>query len=42
LVIAHVLRDVEAESRYRMLELFGGDAFYDTVGEVVKDYQRQE
>ena len=42
LVIAHVLRDVEAESRYRMLELFGEDAFYDTVGGVVKDYQNQE
>jgi len=42
LVIAHVLRDVEAESRYHMLELFGEEAFYDTVGEVVKDYQSQE
>jgi high affinity sulfate transporter 1 len=42
LVIAHVLRDVEAESRYHMLELFGEDAFYDTVGEVVKNYQNKK
>ena len=41
LVIAHVLEDVEAESSYHMLELFGEDAFYATVEEVVKDYQRQ-
>ena len=42
LVIANVLADVEAESRYHMLELFGEGTFYATVGEVVKDYQRQE
>jgi len=41
LVIADVLEDVEAESSYHMLQLFGDDAFYPTVGEVVKDYQRQ-
>jgi MFS superfamily sulfate permease-like transporter len=41
LVIAHVLEDVEAESSYNMLQLFGDDAFYATVGEVMKDYQRQ-
>jgi MFS superfamily sulfate permease-like transporter len=40
LVIAHVLEDVEAESRYHMLELFGEGTFYATVGEVVKEYQR--
>jgi MFS superfamily sulfate permease-like transporter len=41
LVIAHVLEDVEAESSYNMLQLFGSDAFYATVGDVVKDYKRQ-
>jgi high affinity sulfate transporter 1 len=41
LVIAHVLEDVEVESSYHMLQLFGEDAFYATVGEVVKDYQSQ-
>jgi high affinity sulfate transporter 1 len=41
LVIAHVLEDVAAESSYHMLQLFGDDAFYATVGDVVKDYQRR-
>jgi high affinity sulfate transporter 1 len=41
LVIAHVLEDVEAESSYRMLELFGEDAFYTTLRAVVKDYKSQ-
>ncbi len=42
LVIANVLADVEAESRFHMLELFGKGNFYATVREVVKDYQGQE
>ena len=41
LVIANVLADVEAESRYHMLQLFGEGTFYATVGEVVEDYKRQ-
>src|SRR6516165_9857477 len=35
LVVAHVLEDVEAESRYQLRELFGEDAFYDTLGNVL-------
>jgi len=41
LVIAHVLEDVKAESPYQMRQLFGDDAFYSRLEEVVKDYQRQ-
>jgi hypothetical protein len=41
LVIAHVLEDVKAESTYQMRQLFGDDAFYSRLEEVVKDYQRQ-
>jgi hypothetical protein len=41
LIIADVLEDVEAESSYHMLQLFGDEAFYPTVGDVVRDYQRQ-
>jgi high affinity sulfate transporter 1 len=41
LVIANVLEDVQAESRYHMLQLFGDDAFYATVAGAVKDYRRQ-
>jgi high affinity sulfate transporter 1 len=38
LVIANVLEDVEQQSSYQMLELFGEDAFYSTLEAVVKDY----
>ena len=41
MVIANVLEDVRVESSYNMRQLFGDDAFYRTVGEVMKDYQRQ-
>ena len=41
LVIANVLEDVEAQSSYQMLQLFGEDAFYATVEAAVKDYRRQ-
>jgi MFS superfamily sulfate permease-like transporter len=41
LVVAQVMPDVRAESRYRLRELFGENAFYDTLGEVMADYRRQ-
>jgi MFS superfamily sulfate permease-like transporter len=40
LVIAQVLEDVGGQRSYRMLQVFGEDAFYPTVEAVVKDYQR--
>jgi high affinity sulfate transporter 1 len=41
LVVAQVLDDVKAESRYNLRQLFGEDAFYDTLEDVVKAYQQQ-
>jgi MFS superfamily sulfate permease-like transporter len=39
LVVAQVLEDVRASSRYHFRELYGEDAFYATVGDVVTAYQ---
>ena len=41
LVVAQVLDDVEEQSRYELHQLFGEDAFYDTLEDVMKDYQQQ-
>jgi SulP family sulfate permease len=41
LVVAQVMDDVSEESRYQLRELFGEDAFYDTLDDVLKDYQKQ-
>ena len=41
LVVANVMEDVEEGSRYRLRELFGEDAFYDSLEEVVQAYQKQ-
>ena len=41
LVVAQVLDDVRETSRYRLQELFGEDAFYDTLDDVVKDFRKQ-
>jgi high affinity sulfate transporter 1 len=38
LVVAQVMSDVRAESRYQLRELFGEDAFFDTLGEVMTAY----
>jgi MFS superfamily sulfate permease-like transporter len=40
LVITQVLDDVKAESRYQLRQMFGEDAFYDTLEDVVKEYQQ--
>jgi MFS superfamily sulfate permease-like transporter len=41
LVAAGVLNDMTAASQYGLQELLGADAFYNTVNDVMKDYQRQ-
>ena len=41
LVIAQVLEDVRAESRYNLRQLFGEDAFYETLDDVVNAYRQQ-
>ena len=41
LVVAQVLDDVRDQSRYEFDQLFGEDAFYDTLEDVMKDYQPQ-
>jgi MFS superfamily sulfate permease-like transporter len=41
LVVAQVMEDIKAQNSYHLLELFGNDAFYNTLMEVVKDYQQQ-
>lgn len=39
-VVAQVMEDVSEESRYQLRQLFGEDAFYDTLEDVLKDYQQ--
>jgi high affinity sulfate transporter 1 len=41
LVVAQVLEDVRERSRNELLQLFGEDAFYDTLGQVVEAYREQ-
>jgi len=41
LVIAQVLDDVRESSRYHLLELFGEDAFFDTLDDVMCAYRKQ-
>ena len=41
LVVMQVMDDVKEESRYQLRELFGADAFYDTVDDVVEAYRQQ-
>jgi len=41
LVVAQVMEDVKAQSRYQLGQLFGEDAFYETLADVVNDYRRQ-
>jgi MFS superfamily sulfate permease-like transporter len=41
LVVAQVLDDVRDQSRYELRQLFGEDAFYATLDDVMKDYQQQ-
>ena len=41
LVVAEVMEDVKAHARYRLNEIFGDDAFYDRLDDVVKQYRQQ-
>ena len=41
LVVAQVMEDVKALSRYQLGQLFGKDAIYETLADVVNDYWRQ-
>jgi high affinity sulfate transporter 1 len=41
LVVSGVMADVQAASRYRLAELFGNDAFFDRLLDVVKAYREQ-
>ena len=41
LVVAQVMEDVEETSHYHLKELFGEDAFYDTLDDVLKAYQKE-
>jgi len=41
LVVAQVMEDVKAQSRYELSQLFGEDAFYETLADVMNDYRRQ-
>jgi len=40
LVVAQVLDDVKTENRYQLSQLFGEDALYDTLEDVVKSYRQ--
>lgn len=41
LVGAQVFDDVREGSRYKLRQLYGGDAFDDALDEAVKDYKKQ-
>jgi MFS superfamily sulfate permease-like transporter len=41
LVVAEEMDDVKEETRYNLRQLFGEDAFYDTLEDVVKAYRQQ-
>ena len=42
LVVAQVLADVAAESRYQLRQLFGDGAFYATLDDVLHDFSSRE
>jgi high affinity sulfate transporter 1 len=41
LVVAQVLDDVREQSRYELRQLFGEDAFYNTLEDVMEEYRKQ-
>ena len=41
LVVAEVMEDVKAASRYRFMEVLGEDAFYDSLDDVISQYRQQ-
>jgi MFS superfamily sulfate permease-like transporter len=40
LVVTQLMADLQERSRYELLQLFGAQAFYDTLGHVVQAYQQ--
>ena len=40
LVVAQVMEDAKKRSQYKIRELFGEDSFYDSLEDVLKDYQK--
>ena len=42
LVVAQVLEDVRTSSRYHFTDVYGKDAFYATLGDVVNDFVNRE
>ena len=41
LVVADVMEDIKTHARYRLKEVFGEDALYDHLEDVVKQYRQQ-
>jgi MFS superfamily sulfate permease-like transporter len=41
LVVAQVMEDIKAQSRYNLQQLFGKDAFFETLGDVMTAYRQQ-
>jgi sulfate permease, SulP family len=41
LIVSQVLDDVKVVSRYELIQLFGEDAFYETLQDVIEAYRRQ-
>jgi len=41
LIVSQVLDDVKEVSCYELIQLFGEDAFYETLQDVIEDYRRQ-
>jgi high affinity sulfate transporter 1 len=41
MVVAEVMDDVRQQSRYRLRQLIGADAFYDSLEEAVEDFRKQ-
>ncbi len=42
LVVTEILDDVKEQNHYKLLELFGQDAYYKRLEDVVKDYEKKE
>jgi MFS superfamily sulfate permease-like transporter len=41
LIVAEVMEDLQGKTRYQFKDLFGADAFYDHLEEVMKQYRQQ-
>jgi hypothetical protein len=41
MVVAEVMEDPMTQTRYRLKDLFGADAFYDHLEDVVREYRQQ-